>query len=194
MVLRCYRWSVLFRVRVARRAVRFAVCERLGPEAPVAARRVHGRLVVPCEASRDGRVELPILPKPDLSRARLTKHETNSRRTAAYRSQIDGAELARTTTTARTPAVATAPRTRSAAAQNRLHSARAAFWRRRGTRGLERHETARADAADARRCTRKVRENAQKAHRSPAAGLEPQPFRTPDGSRRSQSLVCTIND
>ena len=26
MVLRCYRWSVLFRVRVARRAVRFAVC------------------------------------------------------------------------------------------------------------------------------------------------------------------------
>ena len=149
MVLRCYRWSVLFRVRVARRAVRFAVCERLGPEAPVAARRVHGRLVVPCEASRDGRVELPILPKPDLSRARLTKHETNSRRTAAYRSQIDGAELARTTTTARTPAVATAPRTRSAAAQNRLHSARAAFWRRRGTRGLERHETAHADAADA---------------------------------------------
>jgi hypothetical protein len=43
----------------------------------------------------------------------------------------------------------------------RLHSARASFWRRRGTRGLERPETARADAADAS-TARETRGNAQK--------------------------------
>ena len=82
---------------------------------------------------------------------------------------------------------------RVAAASNKLQPQRCEHERPATLRGGSESSKTAAPTPPTREAARKVRENAQKAHRSPAAGLNPQPFRQQDDSRRSQSFVCRIN-